>query len=182
MAIGDLLPRRQIALNTDGVDNLVRGKRVMVTGAGGSIGSELCRQIATFGPSDLILFERYENSLYAIVNDLANQHGDGPVVVHPIIGDVTDVARVHEIFARHRPHLVFHAAAHKHVPLMEANPSEATNNVVGTKTIAEASRDYGEGPTAVPSCQFTSHCTITVASCQGMRRKVVRSGARAKSP
>ena len=141
MAIEDLLPRNQVALNTAGVRRLIAGKRVLVTGAGGSIGSELCRQIATFGPSDLVLFERYENSLYTIVNDLT----DRPIVpkVHAVIGDVTDVARVHEVFGQHRPHIVFHAAAHKHVPLMEANPSEAVkNNVVGTQTVAEAARRF----------------------------------------
>jgi FlaA1/EpsC-like NDP-sugar epimerase len=141
MAIEDLLPRNQISVNTDCVGRLISGKRVLVTGAGGSIGSELCRQIAAFGPSDLILFERYENSLYTVVNDLT----DRPIVphVHPLIGDVTDGARVHEVFERYRPQIIFHAAAHKHVPLMEANPSEAVkNNVVGTQTVAEAARRH----------------------------------------
>jgi FlaA1/EpsC-like NDP-sugar epimerase len=142
LAIEDLLPRSQVALSADNVRRLVKGKRVLVTGAGGSIGSELCRQIASFGPSDLILYERYENSLYAIENDLR----DRAVVarVHSVIGDVTDVARVQRVFAEHRPHLVFHAAAHKHVPLMEANPCEAIkNNVVGTQVVAATAREYG---------------------------------------
>jgi FlaA1/EpsC-like NDP-sugar epimerase len=142
MAIEDLLPRSQIALDTQNVRHLISRKRILVTGAGGSIGSELCRQIAALGPSDLILFERYENSLYAIVNDLT----DRPIApdVHAVIGDVTDAARVHEVFQQHRPEIVFHAAAHKHVPLMESNPSEAVkNNVVGTYTVADAARKYG---------------------------------------
>ena len=142
LAIEDLLSRSQVALNTDCVRRLVKGKRVLVTGAGGSIGSELCRQIASFEPSDLILFERYENGLYAIANDLI----DGAVraSVHTAIGDVTDVARVRKVFADHRPQLVFHAAAHKHVPLMEANPCEAVkNNVVGTRVIAATSGEFG---------------------------------------
>jgi FlaA1/EpsC-like NDP-sugar epimerase len=142
LAIEDLLPRSQVALDTGDGLRLVNGKRVLVTGAGGSIGSELCRQIASFEPSDLILYERYENSLYAIAGDLA----DRAVVtsVHPVIGDVTDVARMTAVFAQYRPHLVFHAAAHKHVPLMEANPCEAVkNNVVGTQVAARVARDYG---------------------------------------
>ena len=141
MAIEDLLPRSPVALDIANVRQLISGKRVLVTGAGGSIGSELCRQIASFSPAELILFERYENSLYAIVNDLMDRRIAPPV--HPVIGDVTDAARVNEVFELHRPEIVFHAAAHKHVPLMEANPSEAVkNNIVGTRTVAEASQRY----------------------------------------
>ena len=142
LAIEDLLPRTQVALNVAPVRELVRGKRVLVTGAGGSIGSELCRQIAQLEPASLILYERYENSLYAIANDLAD--GWRGLQVHPTIGDVTDRERVDAVFAEHRPHLVFHAAAHKHVPLMEANPCEAIkNNVAGTQMVVDASRRYG---------------------------------------
>jgi FlaA1/EpsC-like NDP-sugar epimerase len=142
LAIEDLLPRSQVTLNNEDGRRLIKGKRVLVTGAGGSIGSELCRQIASLEPTDLILYERYENSLYAIANDL---HDRGvKASVHPMIGDVTDAARLTAAFAQHRPHIVFHAAAHKHVPLMEANPCEAIkNNVVGTQLVAETSRDYG---------------------------------------
>jgi FlaA1/EpsC-like NDP-sugar epimerase len=142
MAIEDLLPRNQIALDTLNVRQLISRKRVLVTGAGGSIGSELCRQIAAFGPTDLVLFERYENGLYTIVNDLT----DRPIApnVHAVVGDVTDAARVQEVFEQYRPQIIFHAAAHKHVPLMEANPSEAVkNNVVGTQTVADAAHKYG---------------------------------------
>ena len=142
MAIEDLLPRSQVALNNDSVRQLIARKRVLVTGAGGSIGSELCRQIAAFRPSELILFERYENSLYTIINDLM----DRPTAptVHAVIGDVTDAMRVNEVIKQHRPQIIFHAAAHKHVPLMEANPSEAVkNNVVGTRTVAEAAQRHG---------------------------------------
>jgi FlaA1/EpsC-like NDP-sugar epimerase len=142
LAIEDLLPRSQVAIDIGDGRRLVNGKRVLVTGAGGSIGSELCRQIASLGPSDLILYERYENSLYAIAGDLADRAV--ATSVHPVIGDVTDVARMATVFAQYRPHLVFHAAAHKHVPLMEANPCEAIkNNVVGTRVAAKTARDYG---------------------------------------
>ncbi len=142
LAIEDLLPRSQVALNIEEGRRLVKGKRVLVTGAGGSIGSELCRQIGALEPSELILYERYENSLYAVTNDLADRGVTASV--HSVIGDVTDVARTAAVFAQHRPHLVFHAAAHKHVPLMEANPCEAIkNNVLGTRVVAEMARDYG---------------------------------------
>ena len=100
LAIEDLLSRSQVALSTEGVRRLVKGKRVLVTGAGGSIGSELCRQIAAFEPSDLMLYERYENSLYAIANDLTRSCRASPV--HTVIGDVTDAARVRRVFAQYR--------------------------------------------------------------------------------
>jgi FlaA1/EpsC-like NDP-sugar epimerase len=141
LSIEDLLPRSPVILQVRDVHALIKGKRVLVTGAGGSIGSELCRQIVTHEPESLILYERYENSLFAVVNDLAER---APAAsIHPMIGDVTDVDRVDTVFSSYRPSLVFHAAAHKHVPLMEANPCEAVkNNVGGTRTVAEAARRH----------------------------------------
>jgi FlaA1/EpsC-like NDP-sugar epimerase len=142
LAIEDLLPRSPISLNVEDVRRLVRGKRVLVTGAGGSIGSELCRQIAALAPANLVLFERYENSLYAITNDLADRPERVPICA--VIGDVTDANRVESVFFEHCPQLVFHAAAHKHLPLMEGNPCEAVkNNVVGTRTVADAACRHG---------------------------------------
>jgi FlaA1/EpsC-like NDP-sugar epimerase len=141
LAIEDLLPRSPVSLNVDAVRKLVAGKRILVTGAGGSIGSELCRQIAALAPASLILFERYENSLYTVMNDLADRAAH--VKTFGVIGDVTDPSRVDSVFAVHQPQIVFHAAAHKHLPLMEANPCEAVkNNVGGTQTIAEAARHH----------------------------------------
>ena len=142
LAVEDLLPRPEIMLDGAGARRLIEGRRVLVTGAGGSIGSELCRQIAAFRPAALIAVERYENSLYAIANELLDRAASAPV--HPVVGDVTDVGRVEAILAEHRPHIVFHAAAHKHVPLMEANPCEAIkNNVRGTQVMAEAACRHG---------------------------------------
>jgi FlaA1/EpsC-like NDP-sugar epimerase len=142
VSVEDLLPRKRISLSQVGARVLIEGRRVLVTGAGGSIGSELCRQIAAFAPSNLILYERYENSLYTIANDLTDRQAGVPVC--PIIGDVTDISRVDAVFAEHHPDVVFHAAAHKHVPLMEANPCEAIkNNVVGTRIVAEAAARHG---------------------------------------
>ncbi len=123
------------------IRDLVAGKRILVTGAGGSIGSELCQQIAAGGPEALVLYERYENGLYTIVNDLATRHPS--VVAHPVVGDITDARRVNALIADYRPHIIFHAAAHKHVPLMEQNPCEAVkNNVIGTRVLAETAVRY----------------------------------------
>jgi FlaA1/EpsC-like NDP-sugar epimerase len=142
LAIEDLLPRSPVTLRVSDVQALVKGKRVLVTGAGGSIGSELCRQIVALEPAHLILYERYENSLYTVTNDLSDKAPAGSIC--PVIGDVTDADRVDAVFSRYRPHLVFHAAAHKHVPLMETNPCEAVkNNVGGTRMVADASRRHG---------------------------------------
>ncbi len=141
LAIEDLLGRAPVHLDTERVRELVAGKRVLVTGAGGSIGSELCRQILSFNPRELVLYERYENSLHSIHMELQPFIG-GPCVF-PVIGDVTDRERVQDIFSEHRPQLVFHAAAHKHVPLMELNACEAIkNNVLGTQTVAMAADKF----------------------------------------
>jgi FlaA1/EpsC-like NDP-sugar epimerase/lipopolysaccharide/colanic/teichoic acid biosynthesis glycosyltransferase len=137
LSIEDLLQRPPVDLNPQPVKGLIAGKRVFVTGAGGSIGSELCRQIVEFRPQALILYERHENSLYAIGSELAD-HGHSSLV-HPVIGDITDVHRLNDIIQAYRPDVIFHAAAHKHVPLMELNPGEAfRNNVLGTQLVAEA--------------------------------------------
>ena len=142
LAIEDLLPRSPVTLSIEPVRELIAGKCVLVTGAGGSIGSELCRQIALLAPANLVLLERYENNLYAIANDLIDRNNALPI--HPVIGDVTDAGRMNATFAEYRPDIVFHAAAHKHVPLMEANPCEAVkNNVIGTRTIADVAERYG---------------------------------------
>jgi FlaA1/EpsC-like NDP-sugar epimerase len=142
LTIEDLLPRSPVALCADQARALIHAKRVLVTGAGGSIGSELCRQIVSLHPASLILFERYENSLYAIANELIDRQSGG--CIHPVIGDVTDKSRVDTVFSEYRPDIVFHAAAHKHVPLMEGNPCEAVkNNVAGTQTVAEAAQRHG---------------------------------------
>lgn len=142
LSIEDLLARPPVGLDVNQVRSLVSGKRVLVTGAGGSIGSELSRQIAALQPEALVLFERYENGLYAIANTLHD--GEHGAFVHSVVGDVTDAARLDAVFREYRPHIVFHAAAHKHVPLMEANPCEAVkNNVTGTRLVAETAKRHG---------------------------------------
>jgi FlaA1/EpsC-like NDP-sugar epimerase len=142
LSIEDLLSRAPVGLAPEPIRDLIQNRVVLVTGAGGSIGSELCRQIATFNPRGLVLFERYENGLYGVANDLADRSPNTRAYL--AIGDVTDVARLHAVFAEYRPNIVFHAAAHKHVPLMELNPCEAVkNNVTGTRLVAEACEEHG---------------------------------------
>ena len=142
MSLEDLLQREPIQTDRQELHPLIAGKTVLVTGAGGSIGSELCRQIASYQPESLVLFERYENSLHALLLELRATFPE--VGVLPVIGDVTSFERVAEVFQKTGPNLVFHAAAHKHVPLMELNPKEAVrNNVLGTRTVAEAALAAG---------------------------------------
>ncbi|CAA7620970.1 nucleoside-diphosphate sugar epimerase/dehydratase [Magnetospirillum sp. SS-4] len=137
IAVEDLLGRPQLALDRADMERLIRGRRVMVTGAGGSIGSELVRQIGAFGPERLVLFEACEFNLYTIDQELSRQE-DGPEHV-PVLGDVRDAVRVRSVMERHRPELVFHAAALKHVPMVEYNPEEGMlTNAVGTRIVADA--------------------------------------------
>ncbi|HWP77758.1 MAG TPA: nucleoside-diphosphate sugar epimerase/dehydratase [Methylomirabilota bacterium] len=142
LAVTDLLGRAPVGLDVETVKHLVEGKRVLVTGAGGTIGSELSRQIAGLGPKSLVLFERYENALWAVERSVAGLRPSGRV--YSVIADVTDQQRVDEVLADHRPELILHAAAHKHVPLMELNPCEAIkNNVKGTRIVGEAAVRHG---------------------------------------
>lgn len=144
VTISDLLRRDQVDLPADRTDGLVRGRCVAVTGAGGSIGSELCRQIATFGPAKLLLIGHGEFSLFQIESQLHHLHPG--LAIETIVLDVKDRARVDSAFATHRPEIVFHAAAHKHVVLMERNAAEAVAvNVLGTLNVAQAAARHGAG-------------------------------------
>ena len=138
----DLLERDEINLNTEEVSGYLKNKTVLVTGGGGSIGSELCRQIAWFHPKKLVVLEIYENNAYELQNELLRRFPKLDMEV--IIGSVRDKARIDHIFDRLRPDVVFHAAAHKHVPLMELSPGEAVkNNVFGTLNVAQVCDTYG---------------------------------------
>jgi FlaA1/EpsC-like NDP-sugar epimerase len=142
MSLDDLLQREPIQTDRQELYPLISGKTLLVTGAGGSIGSELCRQIARYNPQSLVLFERYENALHSLMLEL--KAAFPAVTILPVIGDVTVPDRVSEVFQQARPDIVFHAAAHKHVPLMELNPKEAIrNNVLGTRVVAEAALKAG---------------------------------------
>jgi FlaA1/EpsC-like NDP-sugar epimerase/lipopolysaccharide/colanic/teichoic acid biosynthesis glycosyltransferase len=140
--IEDLLGREPVHLDLQEVADFIRAKRVLVTGSGGSIGSELARQVAGFGPSELVILDHAENGLYYVHNELVTQHPNLPL--HPIVADSQDGDGMEAIFARFRPQLVFHAAAHKHVPLLELNPREAVfNNIVGTRVLVDTADRHG---------------------------------------
>lgn len=140
--ITDLLGRDPIQVNLDEIMGYVEQKVIMVTGGGGSIGSELCRQIAMYNPKQLIIFDVYENNAYEIQQELKRHHPELNLVV--LIGSVRNTHRMETVFEKYRPDIVYHAAAHKHVPLMEDSPNEAIkNNVFGTYKTAKAASEYG---------------------------------------
>ncbi|WP_042199044.1 polysaccharide biosynthesis protein [Paenibacillus camerounensis] len=142
VSVEDLLGREPIVEDMNSILGYVHNKTVLVTGAGGSIGSELCRQISPYSPDKLLILGHGENSIYTIEMELRKSFPELNIVT--VIADVQDRTRIMEVFESHRPHVVFHAAAHKHVPLMERNPSEAIkNNVFGTRNVADCSEKYG---------------------------------------
>lgn len=141
--VEDLLGRSPVELHTEMLGWFLRGKVVMVTGGGGSIGSELCRQIARYEPELLIILDIYENNAYAIEQELRREYGDR-LALCVEIASIRDKQRIYDIFLAYRPDIVFHAAAHKHVPLMEACPSEAIkNNIFGTYHVVRAAEKFG---------------------------------------
>ena len=142
--VEDLLGREPVKLDIDAISEYVTGNTVMVTGAGGSIGSEICRQIMRFSPNKIILVGHGEFSIYTIDMELREKFGTTETQIIPVIGDVQDRDRMFEIVKTYQPEIIYHAAAHKHVPLMEYNPHEAVkNNVIGTKNVAEAADTFG---------------------------------------
>jgi FlaA1/EpsC-like NDP-sugar epimerase len=141
--VEDLLGRDPVELDIGSISEYVSGKTVLVTGAGGSIGSEICRQICKFNPRKIVLVGHGENSIYLIDMELRKLY-QGQIEIVPVIGDIQDRNRMFEVMEEHRPFVVYHAAAHKHVPLMEYNPREAVkNNILGTKNVAEAADTFG---------------------------------------
>ncbi len=142
VAIEDLLGREPVKLDTELIAARLNGAVVMITGAGGSIGSEMCRQVCRFGPSKLLLVEQAENALFQIHRELRESFPE--IALVPQIADICDTRRMEALFARFRPNVVFHAAAHKHVPMMEWNAGEAIkNNVFGTRKVADLADQYG---------------------------------------
>ncbi|MBN1259931.1 MAG: polysaccharide biosynthesis protein [Anaerolineae bacterium] len=175
--VEDLLSRKPIYTDISRVTTLLRGRRVMVTGAGGSIGSELCRQIASCSPGALILVGHGENSIFHIHNELKRDFPD--IETRPVIADIRDVPRLHGIFATLKPEIIFHAAAHKHVPLMERNPQEAvTNNVAGTRNLLQLAMSHGASHFVLISTDKAVHPTSIMGATKRIAELLVQDAAR----
>lgn len=173
VSIEDLLGREPVELDISGIQSEVESKTVLVTGAGGSIGSEICRQILKFQPSRLLLLGHGENSIYLIERELRDLNFDIELI--PIIADIQDRNRLREVFESYTPHLVFHAAAHKHVPLMEANPHEAVkNNIYGTKNVAEMADEFGASRFVMISTDKAVNPTNVMGSTKRIAEMVVQ--------
>lgn len=169
-----LLGRKAINLDTPELQRFLANKRVMITGAGGSIGSEICRQTARFCPERIVLVERAENALFEIDRELRERWIG--VDVWPCVADITDLARMERVFAEHRPHIVFHAAAHKHVPMMEANPGEAIkNNVFGTQACARLARETGVDAFVLISTDKAVNPTSVMGATKRLAEMVVQA-------
>ena len=137
----DLLGRPPVQLDTEGIEQYIKDKTVMITGGGGSIGSEICRQIAKFKPKEVVLFDNYENGVYELEQEL--RYSGVHIDLKCVIASITDRGRLEQAFIQYKPQVIFHAAAHKHVPLMESNPAESVlNNVFGTLNLAEFADKY----------------------------------------
>jgi FlaA1/EpsC-like NDP-sugar epimerase len=174
--IQDLLRREPIQTDLAKVSRLITDRTVLVTGAGGSIGSELCRQIANLCPSKLVLLGHGENPIFEILHELRPKFPD--LIVVPVIADTRDRNRIFDIFQRHRPFSVFHAAAHKHVPLMEENAIEAvTNNVIGTRNIVDASVAEGTANFVLISTDKAVRPTNVMGATKRVAEHIVRDAA-----
>jgi FlaA1/EpsC-like NDP-sugar epimerase len=172
--VEDLLGREPVELDIDGISETITGKTVLVTGAGGSIGSEICRQICRFEPKKLVLLGHGENSIYLIDMELRNFSLPSVEIV-PVIGDIQDRDRMFEVMEEHRPDVVYHAAAHKHVPLMEYNPRESIkNNVFGTKNVAEAADTFGVGTFVMISSDKAVNPTNVMGSTKRIAEMVIQ--------
>ncbi|TCI58795.1 polysaccharide biosynthesis protein [Exiguobacterium sp. SH3S1] len=177
VSIDDLLGREPVELDISGIQSEVEGKTVLITGAGGSIGSEICRQILKFNPERLLLLGHGENSIYLIERELRELNLDVELI--PVIADVQDVERLRDVFMTHSPHLVFHAAAHKHVPLMEANPHEAVkNNIYGTKNVAEMADEYGASRFVMISTDKAVNPTNVMGSTKRVAEMIIQNLAK----
>ena len=175
--VADLLGREEIVLNTRAVSGYIAGETVLVTGGGGSIGSELCRQLCTVAPARIVIFDIYENDAYMLRNELLSEYDDIDIIIE--IGNVCDKERVNEVFAKYRPGAVFHAAAHKHVPLMEHCPREAVhNNVFGTLNAVRAADAYGAARFIFISTDKAVNPTNVMGATKRMGEMIVQYYAR----
>jgi len=174
VSIEDLLERDEVRLDMDIVEHYIRDKVVLVTGAGGSIGSEICRQIMRVGPKQLLLLGHGENSIYLINQELKNIYKDGPII--PIIADIRDKQQLDQIFTQYNPQVVFHAAAHKHVPLMEIQPMAAVlNNIYGTRNVADVAGRHGVERFVMISTDKAVNPTSVMGATKRVAEKIIIS-------
>ncbi|QFT90866.1 UDP-N-acetyl-alpha-D-glucosamine C6 dehydratase [Bacillus sp. THAF10] len=177
--VEDLLGREPVKLDIKGISESITGKTVLVTGAGGSIGSEICRQISNFTPEKLILLGHGENSIYTIELELRAKYND-IIEIHTEIADIQDRDKIFFIMDKYRPDVVYHAAAHKHVPLMERNPEEAVkNNIFGTKNLADAADTFGIGTFVLVSSDKAVNPTNVMGATKRFAEMVVQELAQA---
>ncbi|EAR68565.1 UDP-N-acetylglucosamine 4,6-dehydratase [Bacillus sp. NRRL B-14911] len=173
--VEDLLGREPVQLDTESISQKLTGKTIMVTGAGGSIGSEICRQVIKFHPKKIVLVGHGENSIYLIDMELRNLKIEN-LEIRPVIADIQDRARIFEVMQEHQPDVVYHAAAHKHVPLMEYNPKEAVkNNVIGTKNVAEAADTFEVGTFVLVSSDKAVNPTNVMGSTKRIAEMVIQA-------
>jgi FlaA1/EpsC-like NDP-sugar epimerase len=174
--ISDLLRRQPARIDDEAVGRTLAGKRVLVTGAGGSIGLELCRQVARWGPAQLVLLGHGENSIFEALLELSENYPSIPM--QPVIADVRDRGRIGAVFAEIQPHVVFHAAAHKHVPLMEVNVAEAvTNNVMGTRSVVDAALARGTERLVLISTDKAVKPSSVMGATKALAEMIVRDAA-----
>lgn len=170
----NLLGRPVVNLDTPELQRFIAGKVILVTGAGGSIGSEICRQCLRFCPARLVLVERAENALFEVDRELSERWVGAEIV--PALADVTDRSRLAGVFVEHRPHVVFHAAAHKHVPMLEHNPGEAIkNNVFGTQIAAELASEHGAGTFVLISTDKAVNPTSVMGASKRIAEMIVQA-------
>ncbi|TDT79865.1 FlaA1/EpsC-like NDP-sugar epimerase [Bacillus sp. AG1163] len=172
--VEDLLGREPIQLDDAGIGEKITGKTILVTGAGGSIGSEICRQVMKYKPAKIILLGHGENSIYTIEMELRNIHKDKVEIITEI-ADIQDRDKIFEVIKKHQPYIVYHAAAHKHVPLMERNPKEAIkNNIIGTKNVAEAADTFKVNTFVMVSTDKAVNPTSVMGSTKRMAEMIVQ--------
>lgn len=173
--IEDLLGRELVDLNLEEISGYLKGKRVMVTGGGGSIGGELVRQICRFGPSGLILLDHGENGLFHINLELERKWSGMKMEIELVVADIRDRDKMDKVFKKYRPEVVFHAAAHKHVPMMEFHPDEAVmNNIIGTKNVAELAVKYGAERVVMISTDKAINPTSVMGASKRVAEMVVK--------
>lgn len=179
--VEELLHRTPLPIDFTAYKSIFQGRRVLVTGGGGSIGQELCRRVAECAPAELIIFDIYENGAYEIGEELTRKYGNS-LSLSVLIGSIRDVTRINLIFAEHQPEIVLHAAAHKHVPLMEENPAEALkNNVFGTMNIFDAAEKCGVEKCILISTDKAVNPTSVMGASKQMCERMLRARTDSKT-